>query len=172
MGSKSGAPQAGALSFLSIAALLVLAGLLVTSFFPGHDVVVVVVGERIFATIPLDNGEELVYCYTHSVEQSEVREYFRITEGKLVLTRTAMKSFGAGLPTEQGDGFSFVDGWYVLELERPISSLTFRVSPFLEQKLMTEKTFVDLSGLEAGLRVELRLARRPAIWLHIKEVLS
>jgi hypothetical protein len=47
-----------------------------------------------------------------------------------------------------------------------------RVSPFLEQKLMTDKTFVDLSGLEHGLTVELRLTRRPAIWLHIKEVLS
>jgi hypothetical protein len=57
-------------------------------------------------------------------------------------------------------------------MERPVPKLVLRVSPFLEQKLMTEKTFVDLSGLESGLRVELRLTRRPAIWLHIKEVLS
>lgn len=134
--------------------------------------VVVILGDRIYATIPLDKGEELVYCYTHSVERSEVREYFAILRDTLVLTRTAMKSFGAGLPTEEADGFYFQDGWYVLVLERPVPNLILRVSPFLEQKLMTEKTFVDMSGLETGLKVELRLTRRPTLWLHIKEVLS
>jgi hypothetical protein len=172
MNKESGAPHAGALSFLSIAALILLAGILAATFFPGHDVVVISVDDRIIATIPLAQDEELVYCYTHSVERSEVREYFRIVKGGLVLTRTAMKSFGAGLPSEQGNGFDFQDGWYVLELWRPVTNLVFRVSPFLEQKLMTEKVLVDLSGLETGLRVELRLTRRPAIWLHIKEVVS
>ncbi|HSL92967.1 MAG TPA: hypothetical protein VK905_00005, partial [Bacillota bacterium] len=83
---KSGAPHAGALSFLRFAGVLLLMGLLVISFFPGHDVVIVAVGDEIFASIPLDEGEELVYCYTHSVEQSEVREYFHIVRGSLVLT--------------------------------------------------------------------------------------
>lgn len=172
MNRESGAPQAGALSFLRIAGVLMLLGLVLAAFLPKHDVVVVTLGDRIYATIPLDKGEELVYCYIHSVERSEVREYFTIMRGTLVLTRTAMKSFGAGLPTEQAEGFSFQEGWYILEMERPVPKLVLRVSPFLEQKLMTEKTFVDLSGLESGLRVELRLTRRPAIWLHIKEVLS
>jgi hypothetical protein len=126
---KSGAPHAGALSFLRFAGVLLLIALLFISFFPGHDVVIVAVGDQIFASIPLDKGEELVYCYTHSVEQSEVREYFHIVRGRLVLTKTAMKSFGAGLPTEEADGFYFQDGWYVLALERPVPNLVLKSKP-------------------------------------------
>lgn len=140
--------------------------------YPRQTVLIVSVDDRYLATLLISKTDPLIYSYTHSVERTEVREFFVIKEQRLVLTHTEMQSFGAGLPTEQGEGLTFRDGWFVLELHRDIPRLSLRVDPSLNQRLISAGITIDLSSFDTGKPIDIRVARRPLIWLRLKEVLS
>ena len=70
--------------------------------------------------------------YTHSVEKTPVIEFFEILpDGRLVLTSTAYRSYGVGLPSLPEEGKLTVSGgWFLLEnLHREFPDIRLRVGP-------------------------------------------
>lgn len=56
--------------------------------------------------------------WTHSVEKITWREFWRVEEDGLRLTRAAIKGSGAGM--EAGEGAILKDGWWVWEPDLPV----------------------------------------------------
>jgi len=53
---------------------------------------------------PLDEFGEFAIEFIHSVNQSPVRETFRVKDGRIVLNNLRFYSFGAGIPFDLGEG--------------------------------------------------------------------
>ena len=62
-------------------------------------------------------GQEIVTVYTHSVEQTEVRDVIRVSGGALWTWETWTKSQNAGLPTDTGlwGRYFFRDQWQIYQ---------------------------------------------------------
>lgn len=69
------------------------------------------------ATVIALSGADFRLEWTHSVEKQGWREYWRITENGLQLTKAAVKGSGAGM--EPGDGAIRQDGWWIWEPDLP-----------------------------------------------------
>lgn len=63
------------------------------------------------------SGPDFRLEWTHSVEKITWREFWRIENGALLLTRAAVKGSGAGM--EPGDGAVLQDGWWVWTPDLP-----------------------------------------------------
>jgi hypothetical protein len=55
--------------------------------------------KRLFE-IPIDEGDEVILAYTHSVQKTPVRDIYVVEDQQLRADRSVFHSFGAGLPTE------------------------------------------------------------------------
>ncbi|SIT12708.1 DUF1850 domain-containing protein [Paracoccus saliphilus] len=64
------------------------------------------------------NGADFRLEWTHSVEKVTWREYWRIKEGGLGLTKAAVKGSGAGM--EPGEGAELQDDWWVWTPDLPV----------------------------------------------------
>lgn len=58
--------------------------------------------------------------WTHSVEKTEWREFWRIDNEQLVLLEARVKGSGAGM--DPGEGARLIDGWWVWQPELPPQS--------------------------------------------------
>ena len=90
----------------------------------------------VFYTIPVlkvsgeDELEKVLYLqqendfsirWTHSVENEEWEEFFKVEEGQIVLDSTRFKTFGAGVPSDTGEDTFIKDGWvYMTDIHQPI----------------------------------------------------
>lgn len=98
--------------------------------------------ETVYYTPILRENREVIYQYTHSVEQGPVREYFRISRDGFTLYRTSFTSQGAGLPLDRGV-FEKEDDVFVRSgLDDRYSSLSFRLSHRFEEQ------FIELGDKE------------------------
>ena len=59
---------------------------------------------RVLGSWPLDEFGEFAVEFTHSVNQSPVRETFRVKDGRLVLESVRFYSFGAGIQSDLEEG--------------------------------------------------------------------
>lgn len=68
--------------------------------------------------------EAFTLSYIHSIDGLPIEEDLRVTEGELVVERTRLKQFGAGMGHIDGEGQGRADGdwWVVDDLERDIGS--------------------------------------------------
>jgi hypothetical protein len=172
MGYEGRAPRCGALSLLPWVGIILAVGLATVSFYPTTSVILIKSGEQLLLSAPMGPGDRLMYSYIHSVEKTMVREYFQVSEGALNLTHTEMQSYGAGLPSEHTDGFSFSQGWFSIPLNRSFEKIVLRASPATDQCLTTPTSSMSLNALPAGSTVEIEVTRRPVIWLRLKGVLN
>ena len=60
--------------------------------------------EDVIMTFPVCEGDEFSVEFIHSVNQSPVKDVFRIENGQIVADRTIYSAFGAGVQTEIEDG--------------------------------------------------------------------
>ena len=107
----AGAPRRGALSLLLGLGILLVVGVLVTSFYPQQHVLVLKVEGKVFTMIPVQPGDAIMYSFRHSVEKTIIEEYLEIAPPGFMLTHTRMQSFGAGLPSDFSEGFRLENGW-------------------------------------------------------------
>lgn len=171
MSDRTGAPRRGAPSLLVSLGLLLLLGVIITTFYPTQPVLVVRAQGETKAIIPFKTGDTLLYTYRHSVERTLVEEYIELSPPLFVVTHTRMKSFGAGLPTELGAGFTLQDDWYVLKLNRELPKLAFRTG-FTEQSLQINGQYIGYDQFPTGTEIELQMIKRPIIWLRLRRVLE
>ncbi len=79
---------------------------------------------------PLEADGVFSVSYIHSVNKSNVEEYYRMEEDELYLFRARYRAFGAGVATEldEGQTLSYEDGYMIIEnIHYQIPNLVYRV---------------------------------------------
>lgn len=122
-------------------------------------------GEPIDA-VALPDGAEWCLHWNHSVTGGAVADCFEIRSGVMVLTRTYLHDFAAGLGDLPGRGVQRAaarGGYWIEEIDEPVAgnALMLRVgSADVGHRLVHDgRRVLDLSDRAAGQRVILRPAR-------------
>lgn len=114
--------------------------------------------------LPLAKGEEVCLSWAHSVTGGDVADCFENRAGRLVLTRSYLHDFAAGLGEVPGRGtlISAADGGYWItgiDEAIPDNRLSLWVGGEAVGHVLTGKAgSLDLSQIAAGQRVSLSLA--------------
>jgi hypothetical protein len=90
------------------------------------------------------DGEDFSIRYLHSVAQTPVIEFFKIKDGKILLTGTEYQSYGAGLPTsaDQGDYIVADDKFIIKNIEQQLPEILLRVSDYAQHEFIyNEKSY-------------------------------
>lgn len=127
-------------------------------------------GRRCTRRLPAKADEPFAVRFIHSVELHPVNEYFVLDrKGDVVLTGTRYYGFGAGLPTDGGEGVFSTDGdaFVIRDLHRPIGQLHIRLHPMNEYTVLHRGREYTWPEAEAGARLTVRGIRsgRLAVWL-------
>jgi len=117
-------------------------------------------GERLLAT-PVAEGSTVAVAYTHSVEQTPVRDVYTVRGDELEMTRMEFESYGWGLPA--GAEVETVNGTFVFD--PPGSYATLHVAPGARagHVLTVDGRTHDLVALSGGDSVRLTVERRPVV---------
>ena len=120
--------------------------------------------DNVLATLPLPEGQEACLSWAHSVTGGKVADCFENRAGHLVLTRSYLHDFAAGLGEVPGRGvlISAPEGGYWIEhMDEPMpdNALTLRIgSARVGHRLTTDDTMLPLSELAPGKRARLTLS--------------
>lgn len=107
-------------------------------------------------TIPIEEGSTVTIEYTHSVEQTLVRDSYAVDDGAFVMERMEFSSFGAGLPA-QAD-VRVEDGRYVYEPPaQRHTTLRVTTGQIADHDLIVDGQRYDLATIADGETVELRI---------------
>ena len=87
--------------------------------------------DKVYFQQPLEADGVFSVSYIHSVNKSNVEEYYRLEEDdQLYLFRARYRAFGAGVATEleEGQTLSYEDGYMIIEnIHYQIPNLVYRV---------------------------------------------
>ena len=86
--------------------------------------------DEIYFQEPLEDDGVFSVSYTHSVNKTNVEEYYRLEDGDLYLFEARYRSFGAGVATEiaPGQTLRYEDGYMLIEnIHYKIPSLVYKV---------------------------------------------
>jgi len=81
-------------------------------------------------------GDTFNIKYLHSVTKTPVIEFFKIKDGKILLTGTEYESYGAGLPTEahQGEYVIKEDKFFIKNINQFLPEILLRVSDYAKHE--------------------------------------
>ena len=118
-------------------------------------------GDELVAS-PLADGDEVTLEYTHSVEQTVVRDVYAVDDNRLVSVRMEFSSFGAGLPSHAD--VTQRDGRYVYEPPRvEYETLSVKTGAIADHDLIVGETRYDIAALSDGGAVEITVQQRRRI---------
>ena len=86
--------------------------------------------DEVYFQQPLEADGVFSVSYIHSVNKSNVEEYYRLEDDELYLFRARYRAFGAGVATEleEGQTLSYEDGYMIIEnIHYQIPNLVYRV---------------------------------------------
>ena len=86
--------------------------------------------DEVYFQQPLEADGVFSVSYIHSVNKSNVEEYYRLEDDEICLFRTRYRAFGAGVATEleEGQTLSYEDGYMIIEnIHYQIPDLVYRV---------------------------------------------
>ena len=87
--------------------------------------------DEVYFQEPLEEDGVFSVSYTHSVNKTNVEEYYRLEEdGEIYLFKARYRSFGAGVATEifPGQTLRYEDGYMIIEnMHYQIPSLIYKV---------------------------------------------
>lgn len=93
----------------------------------------------IVARLPLYDSS-FVHHYIHSVHKTPVDEYFEVQRNTLELVKVKYDTYGVGMPSDGGEGFSIENGRFVVVIHRVFSSIPIRVSIVPDHGVIIEGT--------------------------------
>lgn len=120
---------------------------------------------KVIASFPVNDGEEFSVTFVHSVNQTPVTEVYRIKNGRIYLVRAVYYSFGAGVPSELGEGEDLEygpDGAMILSgLSRSMDRLSYIVGTVSDHILQIGGESISLRELcGRNTRVQFTYGRR------------
>ena len=86
--------------------------------------------DEVYFQEPLEDDGIFSVSYTHSVNKTNVEEYYRLEDGDLYLFKARYRSFGAGVATEiaPGQTLRYEDGYMIIEnMHYKLPSLIYKV---------------------------------------------
>lgn len=120
--------------------------------------------DRVLAMLRLPEGQEMCLNWAHSVTGGKVADCFENRAGNLVLTRSYLHDFAAGLGEVSGRGVltSAPEGGYWIEqMNEPVpeNTLTLHIGPArVGHRLTTGDTMLPLSEIAPKTRARLTLS--------------
>ncbi len=111
---------------------------------------------------PLKRSEKFQVRYIHSVDLLPVYEVYTFEGGRLVLTETRFKTWGAGLGYTGEGVISEENGWTVIrQLERRIDLLPLRVGTIAEHTILyRDREILLREHVPAQALVHIRIKRK------------
>lgn len=106
-------------------------------------------GERIYKTLAAD-GFEFAVSFIHSVNKSDVIEGYRIEDGAIFAEWCSYSSFGAGMPTQLGEGevLTYEDGKMVIShMHRAVPKLSYIVGTVYDHYLFIGEEKINLCDI-------------------------
>jgi hypothetical protein len=111
----------------------------------------------------VEEGEEFVLSYQHSVNRRPVFDTLQMGRGQLVIVKSRFDSFGAGMPEKSEQGMTLgVDreGWIVWTVNRAVPEVTLFVGWVANHSLSFRGKTIALSSLvEPGKSLSFRSSR-------------
>jgi len=113
----------------------------------------------------IQNGEEFLISFVHSVNRRPVYDTLRAEGEHLVIVKSRFDAFGAGMPeasTSEGTLAVAPDGWLEWTVNRSVPEVTVRVGRVADHTLHLkgrEIRLADLAQPGAPLTVRIRKAR-------------
>ncbi|MEA4884784.1 MAG: DUF1850 domain-containing protein [Clostridia bacterium] len=161
-------------NLLFTAGVLAAAALLALAMAPrSYRLVLLAGGGRILYSSAVEPGDTFQMEFTHSVARTPVIEKFILTEnGKIKLYETAYHDFGAGLPTEPGEGERMIlepDAIRIVGMSREFDRIAFRVGGIARHRFSCKGQVIDLASVvEPGSEVDLGVeaARRLPLFIR------
>ena len=105
------------------------------------------------ATIRINQGQEVIIAYRHSVERTRVEGSFTIGPGPaLYAHETRMTSVGTGLPNSSPERTRRDGEWIVVDegLKKLEDGLRFYLSPVNQTRLIAAGQHISLEKIKAG----------------------
>lgn len=147
-----------------VAALFICLAAAAASAKSGPAMVVETSQGAILGKLGFDEGQEICLSWAHSVSGGDVQDCFENRRGEMVLTRSYLHDFAAGLGDIAGRGAlepAEGGGYWITGIDEaiPQSGLLLRVgAPRVGHVLRSASQSLDLSAIAPGARVTLRLA--------------
>lgn len=119
-------------------------------------------GERL-VSLPMPEGEGWCLEWNHSVEGFTVLDCYRHREGRMVLARSHLRDFAAGLDHIPGRGRQVSDGeggYWIEAIDEPVPGNAYRLrvgALRVNHRLVVDGERTSLSRLAENRRVTIRL---------------
>ncbi|MCK2184147.1 DUF1850 domain-containing protein [Halomonas getboli] len=97
---------------------------------PSHELKVRAADGRLLVRLPMPAGEGWCLAWNHSVEGFTVHDCYRNVEGRMVLQRSHLPDFAAGLDHIPGRGRQVSDGhggYWIEDLDEPVPGDAYRL---------------------------------------------
>jgi len=131
--------------------------------------------DLLLAAFPAPESQAFHIAFKHSVNRTEVREYYVVHQETLILARAEYSSFGAGMPEvpeKSGSVLESREGVLQLNgINQPMESFIYRVGTIANHTLVRDGSAVPLKTIappQTALRFSYR--RIPAIVLLRRHV--
>lgn len=141
-------------AILAAAAVFAIAALLICALFiPGSTALVLRNCDtgKVYACFETESNSEFSVAFIHSVNKSEVREYYVIYNDGIYLEKCLYSNFGAGVATEIEDGQSLSyteDGKMIISnIHRRIDKLSYIVGTVSDHILYIGENEISLREL-------------------------
>ncbi|MBW6390013.1 DUF1850 domain-containing protein [Halomonas sp. Y3S6] len=118
-------------------------------------------------SLPMPEGEGWCLEWNHSVEGFPVLDCYRHRDGRMVLERSHLPDFAAGLDHIPGRGIQVSDGeggYWIENIDEAVPGNAYRLrvgSMRVDHRLVIDNTRISLSSLAENQRVTIRLTLTP-----------
>lgn len=118
---------------------------------------------EILASLPLDKGAGWCVLWNHSVQGFEVEDCYEDRDGDMVLVRSHLPDFAAGLDHIPGRGRQISDGlggYWIEEINEPVPGNAYILRPgrpAVDHRIRTDNQEISLSALAEHARVRIAL---------------
>lgn len=117
----------------------------------------------VLATLPVAEGAGWCILWNHSVQGFEVEDCYRNRAGRMVLVRSHLPDFAAGLDHIPGRGRQISDGhggYWIEDIDEPVPGDAYILRPgrpSVNHRLRTADTEISLTALAEHARVRIAL---------------
>lgn len=119
-------------------------------------------GDRL-ADLPMPDGAGWCILWNHSVQGFEVEDCYQNRNGRMVLVRSHLPDFAAGLDHIPGRGRQISDGmggYWIEDIDEPVPGNAYILRPgrpAVNHRLRTQTTELSLTALAERARVRIAL---------------